>query len=169
MDIDRRTALAATGLAGLMAAKPNALMAAGSLDHSGFGQAVEAMRAAMLSGDEAVLVSMLDNALVYMHSSGHSQTKTDVLQDLAGKAFFASLTYPESVLKVIGDTGIALLTVDQVKNIAGGRTRASRIKVLQTWVRRRKGWRMVARSSAMLVSASGARPVSSPSSSSASE
>lgn len=69
-----------------------------------------------------------------MHSSGQTQTKADLLRDLAGKTFFAGLTYSNQTTDVVDYTGTAIATVDQVKNLYVGKTRASQIKVLQTWV-----------------------------------
>ena len=158
----RRSALAAIGLGGMAALTSNGAVAAAAATSRDLGQAVEALRLAMVEGDGKALHSLLDDSLIYMHSSGNSQTKADVLRDLAGKSFFASLSYSETVLNRAGETGIALLTVDQVKNLAGGGTRASRIKVLQTWIRAKGGWRLLARSSALIVARGqvGQRPVS---------
>ena len=106
----------------------------------------------MLEGDGRVLDAMLHDLLDYMHSSGHSQTKADVMRDLAGKRFFASLTYPEQAFHVAGDVGVVKLTIDQVKNLAEGATRASRIKVLQSWTRTRGDWKLLTRASALIES-----------------
>ena len=160
-DIARRSALAALGFCGAAAMAPVDARAATATTSRDLGRAVEDLRLAMVSGDSGLLTAMLDDTLIYMHSSGNSQTKADVLRDLAGKSFFASLTYAGIVLNRSGGVGVALLTVDQAKNLPSGGTRASRIKVLQTWVETRRGWRLLARSSALIVPR-GAPPASAP-------
>lgn len=151
--LTRRTALTALGATGAATMASAAVGApAANSRQAGLERASEALRQAMISGDAQVLDAMLHDRLNYMHSSGHSQTKADVMRDLAGKRFFAGLTYPEQSFDVAGDVGVVKLSVDQVKNVAGGKTRASRIKVLQTWTRTGGSWKLLTRASALIES-----------------
>lgn len=134
-------------------ASGTAIAAAGSVapaDLRGLDTAVEDLRRAMVSGERTALDRLLHERLVYMHSSGHSQSKANLMADLAGKVFFAGLAFPEQTLDRQGETGIAVLTVDQIKNLPGGTTRASRIRVIQTWAWADRRWQLLARSSAIL-------------------
>ena len=126
--------------------------AAPSAQQSGLERAIEALRAAMVAGDGQALNRLLHDRLSYMHSSGNAQTKADVMRDLGGKRFFAALTYPEQTVSVVDRTGLVIQTVDQVKNLPDGKTRASRIKVQQAWVETDGGWKLLARSSAIISS-----------------
>lgn len=150
--VSRRTALAAVGMAGAAAVAPAAMGAAPSPGQASLERAIEALRIAMVEGNGAALNALLHDHLNYMHSSAHSQTKQNLLNDLAGKRFFASLTYPEQSIDIVGNTGVVVQTIDQVKNLAGGKTRASRIKVLQTWTKTGGGWRLLTRSSHIISS-----------------
>ena len=154
--LSRRLALITLGAAGgtfAMTSTAAAVAAATPPDPTGsLERASERLRVAMLEGDGKALDAMLHDLLNYMHSSGHSQTKADVMRDLAGKRFFAGLAYPEQSFRVAGDVGVVKLTIDQVKNLSGGATRASRIKVLQSWTRSHGDWRMLTRASALIES-----------------
>jgi hypothetical protein len=148
----RRSAVLALGGGGALALAPAKFAHAAARGQASFAQAVEALRIAMLEGDSRTLDRLLYDRVTYMHSSGFSQTKAILLKELGGTRFFASLVYAEQALEVIRDTGIAILTVDQVKNLPGGKTRARRIRVVQTWTRFAEGWKLVARVSAILSS-----------------
>jgi hypothetical protein len=75
-----------------------------------------------------------------MLSSGHIQTKQNVMSDLAGKRFFASLTYSNSATTITHDIGVVTLLVDQAKNLPDGGTRPSRLNVMQIWLNTRRTW-----------------------------
>lgn len=147
--LTRRTALVALGAGAAVTLAPVAA-AAGVPGRGSLAEAVEALRAAMVAGDGTVLAALLHDHLNYMHSSGHSQTKQNVLTDLAGKRFFAAFDHVEQTVDVVGQVGVVKTTVDQVKNLPGGGTRASRIKVLHTWVQTGRSWQLVTRASALL-------------------
>lgn len=145
----RRAALFALAGTGAMAAAAPAAFAGVRADDASLQRQIEALRLAMVGGDGPVLSSILHDHLNYMHSSGRSQTKPNLLSDLAGKQFFASLGFSEVVTEVTENLGIATMTVDQVKNIAGGRTRASQLRVMQTWIRLHGTWKLLARCSVL--------------------
>ena len=113
-------------------------------------RASEALRIAMVEGDGELLNSVLHDRVIYMHSSGRSQTKADLLEQMAGKHFFASLEYTDQIVEVVDYTGIVTVTVDQVKNLAEGKTRASRIKVMYSWVYSEGNWKLLGRTSAII-------------------
>jgi hypothetical protein len=146
----RRTALAALGASGLAPLASVAAASAISSEQSSLESAVEALRVAMLVGDGKALDVLLHDDLSYMHSSGHVQTKQNVMVDLAGKRFFASLEYSNSAFKITRDVGVVTLLVDQAKNLPGGGTRMSRLNVMQVWLDTRRTWTLLARSSALV-------------------
>ncbi len=82
-----------------------------------------------------------------MHSTGRSQSKEAVFADLSDTRFSAGLAFSDIQVDIVGDTALATLTVDQVKNLPGGKTRASRIVVMMVWVWTRGGWQLLGRSS----------------------
>ena len=147
--LTRRSAMVALGAGAVVTVAPVAA-AARAPGRGSLPEAVEALRVAMVAGDGKVLAALLHDHLNYMHSSGHSQTKQNVLTDLAGKKFFAAFDHAEQTVDVVGKIGVVKTTVDQVKNLPGGGTRASRIKVLHTWVQTGRGWQLLTRASALL-------------------
>jgi ketosteroid isomerase-like protein len=115
--------------------------------------ALERLSIALEKGDGSVLDQLLHPDLVYMHSSGFAQTKADLMRDIAGKQFFASFTASDIRIQRSGDTALTSMFVDQVKNIAGGRTRASRIRVIYTWIKHHHRWQLYGRCSALMLPA----------------
>lgn len=150
--ISRRRAVAVLGTGAAIAQLAHSPTAAATSAPIRLERAVESLRMAMVAGDQAALEALLHEKLIYMHSSGHSQTKADVMRDLAGRRFFASLTNSDITIDVVGRTGTVVAMVDQVKNLPDGKTRASRIKVLTTWVVSGGRWRLLSRVSAIIYS-----------------
>lgn len=151
-EISRRSALHMLAATGAVSLAPEAVAAPVPGQQASLEATIESLRAAMVSGDGAALNALLHDHLTYMHSSGHSQTKANVMADLAGKTFFAGLTYKDQSVDIIENTGTVVQTVDQIKNLPGGKTRASQIKVLQTWIHTAGGWQLLSRVSAIIYS-----------------
>jgi hypothetical protein len=149
-DWTRRTTLVAFGVSGVAALASAAGASVNSTERLSLERAIEALRVAMLAGDGKALDALLHDDLSYMHSSGHVQTKQDVMSDLAGKRFFASLAYSNSTIKITHNVGVVTLVVDQVKNLPDGGTRPSRLNVMQIWLNTRRTWKLLARLSALV-------------------
>ncbi|MDE2404582.1 MAG: nuclear transport factor 2 family protein [Sphingomonadales bacterium] len=147
--LGRREALVSLGAGGALLLASEPAQASSAPGSATLAAAVEAFRVALLTGNAAALEQLLAPELLYMHSSGFAQPRDRMIAQSAS-GYFAGLAHVESQFLVAGDTGVAALTVDQVKNLGGGRTRASRIKVMQTWHWTSGRWRMLARLSAML-------------------
>lgn len=150
--IARRGALGAIGLLGTGAVLGPARAASSFPDRPSLEMAVEQLRLAMLAGNAEALNTLLHDRLDYMHSSGRSQTKRDVIGQLGGSRFFAELEFSEASFEIAGCAGIVKLTVDQTKNLADGKTRKSRIVTLLTWVASDSAWQLIARASAIIES-----------------
>lgn len=159
----RRTAIAAAGMPGILAClTTNAYAADIIVESPSLEDALETLRTAMLAGNGSILEALLHNQLKYMHSSGLVQSKADLLRDLAGKRFFASLVYVEHTSEIVDGVGVALLTVDQVKNLTDGRTRASRIKVQMDWINIGEKWKLLTRASALISQSAPVAPLQAP-------
>ncbi|MDP3673766.1 MAG: nuclear transport factor 2 family protein [Novosphingobium sp.] len=87
-EMTRRFALIALSAGSAVSVGAPVIGAPASAGQASLKRAVEALRVAMVTGDEKALKMMLHDELVYMHSSGNIQTKTKLLGDLAGKAIF---------------------------------------------------------------------------------
>jgi len=147
MTINRREALAYAAGAGAVLAAVPAKAARGNTD---LEAALATLHSAMVAGDGVALDRMMHPDLIYMHSSGFYQTKAELMRDLAGKRFFAAFNPSGMHMQRTGDTALATMTVDQVKNVAGGKARASQIKVIYTLVLRRGKWQLLDRCSALM-------------------
>lgn len=156
--LTRRTALTALGVTGLASMSAGASASAPERTRAGLEAAIEASRIAMLTGDGRSLRALLHDRLIYMHSSGRSQTKSDVLRELDGKSFFAALVYSALSVDLVDGVGVVTVTIDQTKNLPGGKTRASQLTVLQIWAQRGTNWQMLARSSHLMGSGLAATP-----------
>lgn len=144
----RRTLMAALGAAFVVPAlgiSAEAAEAAG--DTAVVAKTVEAMRAAMVSGDGKVLKAVLHDRLTYSHSDGHQQTKAQVLDELAGKTAFASLALSDQTIDIVGNVAVVRHVFDSVNNLPEGKTSTAHIRVLQVWVKAGKGWKLLARAS----------------------
>jgi hypothetical protein len=143
--------MAAIGAMVVMPALASSLSAAEATNETAaVAKAVEALRAAMVAGDGKVLKVVLHDRLTYSHSDGHQQTKAEVLEELAGKNSFASLALSAQTIDVVGNVAIVRHVFDSVNNLPEGKTSSAHIKVLQTWLKVGKGWKLLARGSTPL-------------------
>lgn len=149
MELSRRTALASLGV-GALSTSLAATASKKPTPTASLAAAVEALRVAMLAGDGKALRHLIHDRIDYMHSSGGTQTKANLLSDLDGKSFFADLQFIQPACEVIGRNGLVKMMVDQVKKLSDGKTRPSRLKVQQVWTRESDGWKLLARSSVLI-------------------
>lgn len=147
-EMSRRSALVAAGT-GLIAsgALSNAMGASPGDEKAELERIVEAMRAAMVSGDGKVLDSVLHDKLTYSHSDGRQQTKRQVFEELAGKHGFDALVLSEQTVDIVGDVGVVRHTFDSRHDEADGTSRKAHIRVLQVWVKSGATWELLARAS----------------------
>jgi len=100
--------------------------------------------AAMLKNDFAALEALLDDALVYTHSSGRVETKAEFIAALrSGQLKYVAADLDDLRVRIYGSTalvtGHARMTVE-----SGGRQRVLEIRFLDVYLRRDARWRQVA-------------------------
>ena len=100
--------------------------------------------AAMLKNDFAALAALLDDALVYTHSSGRVETKAEFIDSLrSGKLKYVSANLDDLRVRIYGSTalvtGHARMTVE-----SGSQQRVLEIRFLDVYLRRNGRWRQVA-------------------------
>jgi ketosteroid isomerase-like protein len=145
MPIDRRhLAIAgafALGTAAMLRAQP----ALAASDEAALGEAVEALRNALLSADKAKLEALTAPQLSYGHSDGRVQNKAEFIDGvMTRKAVVKSLTFPELKVAPAGDAGISRhLYVSQSEQ--DGKTTDIKIGVLAVWQKQDGGWKLLAR------------------------
>src|ERR1700739_4271582 len=97
MQVSRRDLAAAGALAfGASSLLQHMAAHAEAADESAIGQAVEALRKALLDKDKSRLEQLTAEQLSYGHSDGRVQTKAEFIDGvMTGKAVVKSLTFPE--------------------------------------------------------------------------
>jgi len=102
--------------------------------------AINTFRQAMLSGDRALMNKLLHPDLTYCHSTGNTQDKATVLEQVRGSAYFE---YAETTIRIHGNVAL-VKNVTDMRNAAAKDT-PNRLNVLYVWVKGSEGWQMIAR------------------------
>jgi ketosteroid isomerase-like protein len=138
----RRAALAAIG-AGLIATSLHAAEPSADV-----ASAVEALRVAMIAGDEAKLNAMTDDHLSYGHSHGLVQTKPVFVKYLVGPKApgkFLSIKLSDQTVDVVGDVALVRHVFDGQNELPDGKITTAHILVLQVWKNEAGVWKLLAR------------------------
>jgi Domain of unknown function (DUF4440) len=146
MEITRRNLAAAGalafGMSSLLRDTP-ALAEAG--DDAAVGQAVEALRKALLTADKGQLEKLTAEQLSYGHSDGRVQTKAQFVDGvIARKATVKSLSFPELTISVAGDAAVVRHLYES-ESETDGKPNSVRIGALQVWQKQGGNWKLLAR------------------------
>ena len=100
--------------------------------------------AAMLAKDVAALELLLDEQLVYMHSSGVADSKESYIRGLReGVWDYQRIGRTDQTVKVSGDTAVVFNRIAISIKVRGER-KALDNRALAVWVRRGGAWRLLA-------------------------
>ena len=100
--------------------------------------------AAMVAKDVAVLERLLDDELVYMHSSGAADTKQSYLRGLReGVWDYQRIDRSEQTVKLVGDAALVFNRLAIRIRIRGVQKDLDN-RALAVWLRRGGAWRLVA-------------------------
>jgi hypothetical protein len=130
------------------AAKPAAKAAAPVNQAAAVEKAVEALRAAMVAGDEKQLKALTFDELTYGHSHGMLQNKDQYVAFLVGPKApgkFQSIALSNQTINVVGKNALVRHVFDGVNINPDGTTSTSHILVLQVWSKAPAGWKLLAR------------------------
>lgn len=106
---------------------------------------------ALLEKDSVALTQLLNSELSFGHSNGWIQGKKDVWSDFAsGKLEYKKIDTKSVEIVSINKKWAAVRTSADVTGKAGGREYDMTLLVLQFWVKKKKGWQLLARQSAKL-------------------
>jgi ketosteroid isomerase-like protein len=111
---------------------------------------IETWRQAVLKKDAKALDPLLHPDLLYSHSDGRTQTKADILKDMANTQ---AIKFGEQNVRVYGDTVLVKGNVEFVNTAATGATTTLNLSLLQVWIKTPKGWQLVGRQSTRLTPA----------------
>jgi ketosteroid isomerase-like protein len=110
--------------------------------------AVEALRAAMVSGDEKALNALTDDHLTYGHSHGKIQNKAEFVKALVGPKApgkFNWIKLSNQTIDVVGKNALVRHTFDAQNEEPDGKISKAHILVLQVWTKEKGSWKLLAR------------------------
>lgn len=108
-------------------------------------QAVERLRAAMISGDRAALENIAAEGLSYGHSGGNVQNKAEFVEAIAsGKSDFVTIDLSDQTVAVFGNTAVVRHTLSAATNDSG-KPGTVRIKILLVFKKEKGEWKLLAR------------------------
>jgi len=114
-------------------------------DSAAVGPMVDALRQAMLSADKAKLTELLSDQMVYVHSAGKVESKTDFLDVVAGKkTVYKSINIADQTITTAGTNAI-VRHVFSGEAETDGKVNAFKVGVMQVWQQAGGKWQLVAR------------------------
>jgi ketosteroid isomerase-like protein len=105
--------------------------------------AMESFKQAFLKRDMATLSNLVDDDLVYTHSSGQTQNKAQFLKAVADGPKYVVFDITDPIVHAHGNTVVMRVTVD-LRNASAADTPAP-LSVLYVWMKGGQGWQLVAR------------------------
>ena len=110
--------------------------------------AVEALRAAMVAGNEKEMNALTDDHLTYGHSKGALQNKTEFIKALVGPKApgkFNWIKLSDQKVEVVGKVAWVRHIFDAENQLPDGKTAKAHIMVLQVWKKDAGKWKLFAR------------------------
>jgi ketosteroid isomerase-like protein len=108
--------------------------------------AVEKLRVAMVTPNEAALKALVADDLSYGHSDGHLNTKDVFISDLmTGVSHFLSIELTEQTVRVVGDCAIVRHILSGATHDQGKPEGTVKLKVLMVWQNQGGEWKLLAR------------------------
>ena len=107
--------------------------------------AVERLREAMLSGSADDLNAIAADDLVYIHSNGRPETKTEFIDAfVSGNSVFESIDLKNQNIKVSGDNAVVWHLLEGKTNNRGVAGSVS-IGIMLVWQKQNGEWKLLAR------------------------
>ncbi|MCX6592738.1 MAG: nuclear transport factor 2 family protein [Acidobacteria bacterium] len=109
--------------------------------------AMEAWRVATLAQDAPALDRLLHPQLIYSHSSGRLESKSDIVTLAKAKKLpnTSMTTLGGQTVMIFGPNAIVRGNMDVGSKAAGGSPTLLHLSVLYVWTRMPQGWQLVAR------------------------
>ncbi len=110
-------------------------------------KAVADFNKALIAKDSLMLKKIVNDNISYGHSNGWIQTKRDLIDDLySGKIVYNVIDQYFDGIVIEGNTA-AVREVANMNVEMGGKPLQFKLKVLQVWVYKKKGWQLLSRQS----------------------
>ena len=118
------------------------------VDSAGLRTAMKLLDKALIEKDKPVLQRMLHTDVIYGHSSGWVQSKTDIFNDFkTGKLVYNKIeTSNSKILTINKKRAIAGMDINAEGLLNGTKFNLS-MHVMQVWVKTKKVWQLLARQS----------------------
>jgi hypothetical protein len=113
--------------------------------------AMSGLDKALLNKDENTLQRLLHKDLSFGHSSGWTQTKSDVLADCkSGKLIYTKIENSSVVIVAQNKNWATVRTNTNAEGELDHKPFQLKLHVLQVWINTKQGWQLLARQSAKL-------------------
>jgi hypothetical protein len=119
-------------------------------DTSAVLDAVLKLEKALVAKDTSMLSPLLHKDLVYGHSSGWTQTRKDVLNDMLSGFLVYNKIDNNSVLIDVSKEKAIVKERLVVNGVRDGKSFELTLFVMEVWLQNKKGWQLFARQSAKL-------------------
>ncbi len=114
-------------------------------DTTAVTQAVEALRIATLTANHAALADLTADELIYGHTSGRTETKSQFIDGVvSGRSGYSEIIMSDQTVKVMDNVAVVHHTWDAARSNAPAGVRI-KIAILSVWLRRHGQWTLVAR------------------------
>lgn len=113
---------------------------------SAVSAAVESLRKAMAESDKASLEKLVEEQLLYSHSSGRVENKAEFIATLVGpKSGFSAASLSDQTINIVDDIALVRHKFTGTRKGDGNKMH---LAVLQVWRERGGQWRLLARQAA---------------------
>lgn len=108
-------------------------------------------RTIFVNRDSVLLESMIAKDLIYGHSGGKAENKSEMLKGvLSNKSIYENFSIEITNIILQKNVGIARLTLSANEKDQSGKTNPLKLAILQTWVKEKKQWKLTGRQSVKL-------------------
>ena len=129
--------------AGLLSSMP---AVADDADAAAVEQAAQKLTKAMIDADRAALDAVVAPEMIYAHSDGHVENKTQYVDTIAAKkTVYSSITISNVKTLVVGDTAILRFVFDCSYQDEGKPPATAHLGVMETWQKQGGSWKLLAR------------------------
>ena len=108
-------------------------------------EAVEALRKAMLDADRTALADLTADELIYGHTSGRTENKSQFIDGIvSGKSAFSEIALSDQTVNVIDNIALVHHILNGARSNAPAGVKI-KLAILSVWLRRQGQWKLVAR------------------------
>ena len=114
-------------------------------DETSVARAVEALRKAMLAADRAALSDLAADELIYGHTSGRTENKSQFIDGIvSGKSAFSEIELSDQTVRVVDNIALVHHIMNGARSNAPAGVKI-KLAILSVWLRRHGQWKLVAR------------------------